>query len=424
MLPAMARPTAHCLLLLAAPCLLGVVQAQDDLRDRITRTDGKVLTGRVQNPHATDTLVLLQGGRRLRVPRAEVQTVETVADAVRDFCERRVRMRESATAQSFLIDHAAARQLPGLARLQATWIALRDDANEKAHTFLGHEKGPRGWLWEHDGKKLTRDQLDQALERNPMQLVGERFSLVCDADLLTNVEALLDLEHLGVAFDSLFGEDLRLQAVLQPIQVRTWRNADGFPKWGFRALPYYVPPPHGDVGRTFYAGPAPRRPERLFFVGTQALLYRTLIGEVNPRDDRDRVCAWLEVGLGMYMENAMQGDPGFAAPGPLRAQDLQAMLALGRSCRIQQMVHLPMYSGFYLVDDAPTAIHWSASTMFVAWLLDPDNQPDTRETFLEFVREALGRKKGDSSSLFDRIMGRRIEDLDAPWREWLAKKAG
>ncbi len=414
----------HPLTLLALFGLAARLPAQDDLRDRITRTDGRVLTGRVLNPHATDELVLLQGGKRLRVPHTEIKDVELVGTALREFCERRVRQKDSPKAQRYLIDWAQGKGLTGLARAQAMWLCLEDDTNTEAHEFLGHKRGAKGWLWEHDGKSLTREQLEVALAKNPLLLVGERFALRCDADLRTNVAALLDLEHLGVVWQQHFGEALRLHEVLQPMEIVAHRNADVFPKWGFRPVPFYVPAPHGDVGRTFYAGPAPVRPLQLFFVGTQALLYHTLIGEVNRQDDRDRVCAWLEVGLGMFMEHTMQGPAGLAAPGELRAQDLQAMQALGRSYRLTHLLHLPMYGGFYLMDDTATAINWSAATMFVAWLLEPDNKPKTREPFLEFVREALGERKGDSSSAFDKAMGVRVEELDEPWRAWLAKKAG
>jgi hypothetical protein len=126
----------------------------------------------------------------------------------------------------------------------------------------------------------------------------------------------------------------------------------------------------------------------------------------------------------MLMQHTMDGPPGFAAPGPLRAQDLQALQALGRGYRLTHLLHLPMYSAYYLADDTDTAINWAASTMFVAWLLQPDNQPPTRAPFLRFVRASLGDRKGDSSSAFDKIMGRRIEAFDEPWREWLAKTAG
>jgi len=406
---------------LMALAIASFAAAQDDARDKVTRNDGKVLTGRVLVPDATDELILLQGGKRVRIPRADVREMSLVRDAVREFCERRVRQRGSTKAQEFLIDDAVARGLPGLAKVQATWLALTED-DEKAHTFLGHRKGPKGWLWEHEGRALTREQLDVALGKQPMTLVGERFSLRCDADLALNTAALLDLEHLGVAWFARYGEALQLREVLEPMLVTTYRTPDVFPKWGFRPMPYYVPPPHEDVGKTFYAGSAPQRPQKMFFVGTQALLYHTLIGDADRRDARDRVCAWLEIGLGMNMEFTMQGDAGYAVPGPLRAQDLLAMQALGTGYRLNQITHLPMYGGFYLMDDAPTATNWTASTMFVAWLLDDENPFKTRDAFLRYVREALAEKKGDSSSLFDKAMGRRIEDFDEPWRAWLAKK--
>lgn len=412
-------PLAGALALAMAPC-----RAQDDLRDRITRRDGRELVGRIGNPFDANELVLAQGGKRVRVPRAEIKALDTVADRVQSFCERRLRLQASPRAQQFLVDWARQQGLPGLARLQAMWCVLRDDDDAAAHEFLGHTRGPKGWLWEHEGKRLTREQLEPALAKAPLRLVGERFALRCDAGLQANVAALLDLEHLAVVWYERFGADLGLREVLAPIEVVAWRNGDEFPKWGFRPVPYYVPAPHGDVVRTFYAGPAPQRPELLFFAGTQGLIYHTLAGEISRTDERDRVCAWLEVGLGMWMQRSMQGPAGFAAPGPHQGLDVQAYQALGRGYRLTHLLHLPMYPGFYLADDTATAINWSAAATFVAWLLLPDNQPATREPFLAFVRAALGERKGDSSSAFDRLMGRPVEDLDAPWRAWLAKQAG
>lgn len=418
----MHRHASH--LLACAFAAVTALSAQDDLRDRITRTDGREVRGRIVDPFAEDQITVLQGGKRVRIPRAEIQATATVADAVRAFCDRRARMKDSLRAQEYLIDEAVKAELPGLARLQAMWVALHDDTNEKAHTFLGHQKTQKGWLWLHEGKRMSREQLDVALQKQPLELVGERFTLRCDAGLQTNVAALLDLEQLGVAWYERFGKDLQLQETLQPVHVVAHRNVDEFPKWGFRPVPYYVPRPHADLARTFYAGPAPVRPEKLFFVGTQGLLYRSMIGEASRQDDRDRVCAWLEIGFGMLMQQTMDGPAGFARPGELRAKDLQALQALGRGYRLTHLLHLPMYGSFYLTDDTATAVNWAAATMFVAWLLEPDKQTKRREAFLQFVRAALLERKGDSSTLFDKTMGQRVEDLDEPWRAWLAKTAG
>ncbi|MCA8975170.1 MAG: hypothetical protein KDC98_10630 [Planctomycetes bacterium] len=403
--------------------LIASAPAQDDMRDVVTRTDGKVVTGRVAIPTAADELLVLQGGRRVRIARKEIAAIDLVADRVREFCRRRIAHKDNERAQWFLVDWAESRGLPGLARAQAMLLALDHD-HEGAHEFLGHRKAGKEWLWKYDGRDVAPGKLAELIGKKGIEIAGERFVVRCNDGLRANVAALLDLEQLGATFYQRFGAALQLEETLRPMTIEVARNGNEFDKWGFRPAPYYVPPPHGDEGRTFYAGVAPTRPEKLFFVGTQALLYRSLIGEVDQRSDRDRVCAWLEVGLGMLMENTMQGAAGYAFAGDLQLPQRTALTALGRSFRLGSLLHLPMYGGFYLMDDTPTAIHWASATMLVAWLLDDDNKPATREPFLDYVRQALGDKKGDSSSLFDQVMGRRIEEMDEPWVKWLEKKAG
>ena len=62
--------------------------------------------------------------------------------------------------------------------------------------------------------------------------------------------------------------------------------------------------------------------------------------------------------------------------------------------------------------------------MLVRFLLQPDNAPQTRDSFLAYIRAALGDRKGDSSSVFDDMMGRRVEDIEPQFRTWLEKVAG
>ncbi|MFN3242000.1 MAG: hypothetical protein ACE37K_10845 [Planctomycetota bacterium] len=413
-------PILPCLLALGTPSR-GV--AQDDVRDRVTLATGKVVEGRVATPFALDELLILTGGKRTRVPIDKVAELDTVAAKVVAFFERRHRHQNSRRALRYLVDWADDHDLPGLARLQAMELVLQDDGDERMHEFLGHRQRGKQWQWPVGSRWLTRDKLAESLSKKPMRLHGERFALTCDAGLLTNVRALFDLEYLAVVWFERFGKDLDLHEVLDPIEVRTFRNVDEFPKWGFRPRPYFEPPPHSDVGRTFYSGPAPERPDDLFFLGTQGLLYRTMIGEVNRQNSRDRVCAWLEVGFGMHMQNVMQGPAGFATPGAPQKLDLVALRALGRGYRLTHLVHLPMYASFYLTDDTSTATNWAAATMFVTWLLDPKNPQQTRSAFFAYTRAALRDRMGDSSTAFDRIMGKPIEQFDAPWHAWLNQLA-
>ncbi|MEC8251644.1 MAG: hypothetical protein VX044_00410 [Planctomycetota bacterium] len=409
---------------LALALVSGAASAQDDERDQVLLTSGRVVRGRVATPYASEELLVVNGGKRTRVAIADVGEIRSVATDVAAFFARRLRHRDSPRALRYLVDWAVQHKLPGLARLQAMELVLRDDDDEKMHAFLGHRQRRGAWQWRRDGQWRSRDQLEQSMADRPLTLRGERFTLSCDAGLLTNVRALFDLEHLAVVWFDRFGADLALREVLEPIAVRTFRSADAFPKWGFRPRPYFEPPPHSDLGRTFYSGAAPARPEALFFVGAQGLLYRTIIGEADRQDSRGRVCAWLEVGLGMHLEQLMRGPAGFAAPDLTRPPDLVALRALGRGYRLTHLVHLPMYGSFYLTDNTATATNWAAAEMFVTWLLAADNKQKLRRPFLDYVIAALRDRKGDSSTAFDRIIGTPIERLEEPWLEWLHEIAG
>lgn len=409
---------------LVAICLLSIAgTAQDDLRDRVTRKDGKVIEGRVAEPFAKGEVLVLQGGKRVRVPREDVDKIDLVSDRLREFCARRIKQKDSPRAQWYLVQWADSQGLTNLARLQAMSLVLVDDGHAAAHEFLGHTHTSKGWQWEHRGKRVSKDQLELQMSKQPFDLVGERFVVRCDADLATNVNALLDLEQLGAAWFEQFGDLLQLREVLDPIRVVTHRNVDEFEKWGFRPVPYFVPPPHSDEARTFYAGPAPTRPERLFFVGVQGLLYRTMIGEVGLQSDRDRVAPWLEVGLGGWFEARMRGPAGFAKFDSPENENLTALQSLARPPRLPHLTQLPMYGGFYLMDDTATAVHWAAATMFVSWLLDTDKKPSTRAAFCDYAKRALTERKGTSSSVFDACFGQRIETMEQPWIEWLGKKS-
>ena len=386
--------------------------------------NGRVVEGRVATPFGRDKMLVMQGGKRVRVDVAEIAEKKLVADRLGEFFARRHQHKGSRRALRYLVDWAETAGLPGMARLQAMELVLEDNTDAVMHRFLGHRLRNKKWQWPSGSKWLTLDKLRERMLERPRRLVGERFALRCDAGLLANVRALLDLERLGVEWFARFGDSLQLKEVLEIIEIQTFRNGLEFPKWGFRPRPFFEPPPHADLGRTFYAGPSPERPEDLFFLGTQGLLYRTMIGEVNRQNSRSRVCAWLEIGLGMHMQHIMQGPAGSALPGKPKKLDLKALTALGRGYRLTHLVHLPMYGSFYLTDDTATATNWSAAAMFVTWLLEDKKQEKTRASFLTYVRAALADRLGDSSTAFDQIMGKPIEQFDEPWRVWLNKLAG
>jgi hypothetical protein len=408
----------------SALSLLAALPSQKDLRDVITLSNGRVIKGRVVTQHTPDEVLILAGGKRTRVEITQIASRELVADKVREFFQRRHRHRGSKRALRYLVDWAKSQQLDNLASLQAMELVLQDDDDAAMHKFLGHSQRGGVWRWPNGSKTQTLEQLHESIRKRPLRIEGERFAIRFDTSLLLNVHALLDLEQLGVSWFEMFGQDLRLKEVLKPIEIQTYRNPTEFPKWGFRPRPYFEPPPHADLGRTYYTGANPTRPDDLFFLGTQGLLYRTMIGQVNQQSSRDRACAWVEVGLGMHMQQIMKGPAGFALPSQPGKMDMHAIGALGRNYRLTHLTHLPMYGGFYLTSDRTTATNWSAALMFATWLLDDDKKSKpTRDDFLSYTRAVLADHQGDSSTTFDRVMGQPIEQFDEPWRAWLHEVA-
>src|SRR5262245_35734953 len=204
--------------------LWAAAAAQDDLRDFVHLASGKDVRGRVAEPWAAREIVVMQGGKRVRVSRTDITGMELVGDRVREFSARRLQLRGNPRGQWILVEWAQTHDLPNLARLQAMRIALETD-DERAHTFLGNRQRGGKWTWERDGRWYTTEQLYAQIVKSPLTLAGERFRLRCDGDLRVNLDALFDLERLGTWWFDTFGADLGLAEVLQPVEVFAHRDA-------------------------------------------------------------------------------------------------------------------------------------------------------------------------------------------------------
>ena len=403
-------------------CANAATAQSPDLRDVVVQKDGKEVRGRIAHPFADGPLVLLQGNKRVRVERESIASIDDVASRLAEFFRRRQKLHDKPAAQRLLFEWASSHGLERMAQLHAMESCLRSD-DSFGHEALGHERRAGIWLWPHRGRQLTLEQFQNALASDPLALTGERFTVRIDGNLLGGVHALLDLERMGVHWMSEFGAALQLDEALDPVVVDVRATSNGFQKWGFKPMPWHEPKPHGDVSRTFYASAMQARPQRLFFAGAHGLLYRTLIGETNSRDDRDRVCAWLEIGLSMAMETTMQGDAGWAEPGLARAQNLWAAQAITREIDLVRLMHQPMFGGFYLLDDAATQGNWALATTFTLWALRSDTTPPVRDRFLAYIRSALGNRRSESTTAFERAMGKKAQEFATPFREWLAAES-
>jgi hypothetical protein len=403
----------------------GEAVAQDDLRDLVVLENGRELRGRVWQRHDPDELVLVVGTQKQRYPRRSVARVETVRDRIAEFFVLRDRLPDHQRHQSYLVDWAEARGLPHLARLQATDVVLRWPDDEAARAWLGHRQRSDEWLWPLGERfaPLTELERHHAEWGRSWAIEGEHFLLRCNADLRRAVAAAIDLERLYAFWFEAFGPGLGLREVVRDkLLVQVWRDRGEFPAWSSTGLPYFRPRTVvGDVATsaTFFRDAVAERPERLFEVVVQHLLYRTLADDPSLATPKDRLVGWAEVGLGQYVEQRFGGRAGFAAAQPWSLpEDAGHLVLTQRVPSLSVLVHRSARQ-FYVTVADETLYQWAASHLFVGYLLEGPESTALRQRFLDYLVEALRSGKGDSSSALDRRLGRRLETLEQPFRAWV-----
>ena len=407
--------------------------------DRIELNGGRVLEGFVVQSYGPEVL-LLQDGRRERVAKRGIASMELRRDRVREFLGLRERAPARASAQWTLTEWALSRGLPHLARLQALeYLLTSDRADEsqsplgrerlvRAHELLGHRRRGRGgpWLWPYRDQFVPLEKLlaESTSWGRAIQLRSEHFAIKSTGGPVRAARALFDLEALLAWLHERFGEGLLLQEALDPVDVNIWGSPEDFPAWTSDGVvpmaanqPYFIPSPFGDAVYTHYPS-GDDRPARLFAFATQAILYRTLqVGAVS--EPKHRFAAWVELGLGEWVESCIVDDtPGRVRFGDARRDDLRVDLSLRarRLWGIEDLIHLNLRDHFYDALNERTPLYWADVHMLVTFLLADETM---RPRFLEFVRQALAEGKGNSSSRLDKILGRRIEELQEPWMIWL-----
>lgn len=410
--------------------------AQDDLRDVVSLTNGQVLRGRVLDRHDPQALLLLQGNQRVRVEHTRVAGLDTVRDRLREFFVHHDRLPGNQRYQWFLVGWAQQRGLDAIARLQALSVVLQNPDHEEARAFLGHRRRGKEWVWPKGDQWVRFQDLEQnhAEWGRAWQLEGEHFAVRCNANLQRVVDTLFDLERLYIYWFDAFGDELRLREALgKKLQVQIWAERGQFPVLAGTGHPYFRPrvevnntlDPSGSTGlepsnsATYFDGPQAGRATRLFEVATQHLMYRTLADDPAFPTPKERLCAWAEVGLGQYVDRMMQGPPGRARPvvWPFPLEEGQLVLS-ERRYGLPILTHRQARQ-YFLTVASNTALDWASAHLFVAYLLDTKNDPTLRPVFLGYLIEAMARGRAESSSTFDRLLGRKIETLEAPWRQWV-----
>lgn len=417
---------SYATLWLLAVVLAATLPGQKDLRDAVTLDNGKVIRGRVLTPYAEDELLIMQGSKRVRIARRRVASMVTVLDQQREFFRRRGQAAQTADAQWQLAAWAASVQLNGMARLAAHSVLFIDPDYEKAHELLGHRQRGKSWLWPKGSNwlSLKRFEQDSSSWGRALEIEAEHFRIRSNGGMQRGVDALFDLERLYLFWFDEFGAALDLHEALELMDILVWNDEDKFPGWSGARLSYFIPKPFDDASYTFYPKKGDR-PHDLFVVGSQHILYRCLALDPNLGDTKNRLCAWLEIGIGQWMQSQLEGPAGQVEPvfGGLDLASARAVL-MGKRYSVKNILHLNLRDHFYGGVGGYHQVHWASVYSLVAFLMDEDAFPGGSKKLMTFLHDALRNGKGDSSSAFDDAMGQRAERLEEPWLRWLEHRVG
>ncbi|QDU84325.1 hypothetical protein Pla163_14320 [Planctomycetes bacterium Pla163] len=427
------------------PAAAAVAIADQDDRDLVVLVSGEELRGRVARAFSTDEIVLVQGGKRRTIDRADVASTSTVAKRLAEWLEL-VGPGLTVEREWELVELATAARLDHMARLQAYRVLLTDPDHEAAHAFLDHSGKPGRWRWRLDGKLVSFEKFEKTIlsRKSPLVLRTEHHEVRCDAGLRRAVETAFDLERLYATWMDEIGSRVDALEVLEPMIARVHGQHDDFRPLSSLGHPYYDPGhllgSTNSYDNAFYTWfePTGERPERLIDLAVQQLIYSTVLGDVLRTIQRDtsayREAACLEVGLGDWYERRWEGAPAFGRAGAWRPDHAAAELARRRanseplaSAR-HELTNLIHISWDRLVNvGRDNEVLWAKCRTFVAFLMEngavlPSGGPaDTKDAVLELLRSIYGVPTGNSSTNWDRVLAVvPIEELETAWKRWLA----
>ncbi len=427
-------------------------------RDRVVRKNGKEQRGVVIESFDPEHLVLLRdGGRREEIRHADVAQVDKLRDRLASFMA--IRRPELPLGTEWnLVGDAQGAGLRHMARLQAYHVLTKDPDHAGAHEFLGHRRSGSKWKWELDGKSVSAEQFEErsADWNDRLVLESEHFTIETNCQLRKALDVLFDLEALYLWWMENLGPILGASEDVddpreEKITFLVHRSADesSFLKLDSRREPYYDPSGETtardgsfNVART-YMTPDGYLPLRLFELGTESLIYSTLLlGKTKGRQPTATMrqhALWVEIGMGAWVARHCGGKPGYAEIQKPFQKDFQldptdARLTLQPLDRphsllltkheVTNLIGLSHEDFVGSSENIPLCRARCAS--FVAFCIEADHPilakkkevGRSRAGIWSYLRDVYGTPKAHSSSAFDDSLGGKIEQLEEPWKTW------
>ncbi|HEU4417955.1 MAG TPA: DUF1570 domain-containing protein, partial [Planctomycetota bacterium] len=370
----------------------------------------KELRGRVVRESEKE-VVLRIGSVDRKLPRAQVRSVDCVATKHRALMQTWLHTKlNDPKALVEVADMADRAGLPHEARL-FRWYSLRlrpDDA--ATHEALGNRQVKGDWivrLGSREAKFREADALGADFA-NAWALRSEHFAIRCAAGLPAALDTLLMLELHYHTFHDRFGKTVELLELVEPIDVRLYRDRAQMPNLS------------NNVG-AYFSGSEPAlftcwedgRAFAIMHESTHALLHWHF---VRAAASRGELPAWLNEGWAEYMDGLYDTRvPGKPQPRQGSVQGQHSARLAASTAEERYGVHrLLNFKASDFGASSRQDLKYAQSWALFRFLFEHEDS-SLRQIFSEYLGEAA-RGQGQAST-FRRLFARHERMLETkPWQ--------
>jgi hypothetical protein len=398
-------------LLVAALLAVAPLAAQTTApRDVVVLTSGKELRGRVVR-ESDKEVVLRVGSVDRTLPRKDVRSVDSVATKHRALMQTWLETKvDDPKALLELADMADRAGLPHEARL-FRWYALRLRPDDAAiHQALGNRQVQGDWIVKLGSREAKFREADAAGKdfANAWELRSEHFTIRCAAGLQAALDTLLALECHYHTFHDRFGKVVDLLELVEPIDVRLYRDRAQMPNISNTASAYFLPGEPAlftcwENGRAY----------AIMHESTHALLHWHFVRAAGSRGD---LPAWLDEGWAEYMDGLYdQRVPGKPKPRQGSVQGEHSSRLAASTAQERYGVHrLLNFKASDFGASSRQDLKYAQSWALFRFLFESEDT-SLRQLFGEYLKQAaLGQGQ---ASTFRRLFTKYLEKLETePWK--------
>lgn len=381
--------------------------------DHVELNNGVKLDGHIVFKDA-DTLVLREGSRDREISMSDVSIVHSRAANLREALERWDKVGPGDAAGTLDLARFCKRiELEDEARLFAWRMLALDPKNADAHEMLGHQRHGSAWSVRDGTRSFAFDKLADLRKEwiDAWKMSSTHYRMRSNLDLKSAVDTTLDLEGFYRSFFRLFGRELRLYEVIDPMACEVHADAKSYPELLGNRPAYFDP-----ASNTLLINAANGLDRgALFHEATHQILHVTAVLTSKATGE---IPGWLDEGLAEYMRAGVDGQSGHAtfAPGLLHKVHFRAHATAKEPFSLNRVLN---FQSDDFLASTKVELKYAQSYTLVHYCLHGENGK-FRERFLEFVRGTY-HGQASASRFKETLNEKAFEEGWIAYVKWMAR---